>query len=107
MRRISATVVGRPVSDEDLADAAEQLAAIADSLDANAASLKRPRSQPDRTGHPSDFFPTSPMIGYANPLAPPVELWTVLGEDGQSASCGDGSPLTTNTRDRPPASTAA
>jgi len=83
MRRISATVVGRPVSDEDLADAAEQLAAIADSLDANAASLKRPRSQPDRTGHPSDFFPTSPMIGYANPLAPPVELWTVLGEDGQ------------------------
>ena len=23
------------------------------------------------------------MIGYANPLAPPVELWTVLGEDGQ------------------------
>ena len=50
MRRISATVVGRPVSDEDLADAAEQLAAIADSLDANAASSSAPAASPTEPG---------------------------------------------------------
>jgi acyl-coenzyme A thioesterase PaaI-like protein len=25
----------------------------------------------------------SPMIGFANPIAPPVEVWAVEGEDGQ------------------------
>jgi acyl-coenzyme A thioesterase PaaI-like protein len=83
MRRITATMVGQPLDDEVLADAADQLGGLADTLDDAAETSKRPRRQPDRSGHPADFFPTSPMIGYANPIAPPIDVWAELGENGQ------------------------
>jgi acyl-coenzyme A thioesterase PaaI-like protein len=83
VRRISATVVGLPLGDEAMAEAADQLIGIADSLDREAETSKRLRNQPDRTGPPQDFFPTSPMIGYANPMAPPVDVWAVEGESGR------------------------
>jgi acyl-coenzyme A thioesterase PaaI-like protein len=34
---------------------------------------------PDPNGPAQDFFPTSPVIGFANPVAPPVEVETVEG----------------------------
>jgi len=83
IRRLSELVVGRSLSGADLSDAADAVEMLAGSLEAAAAPGKRPRGQPDNAGHPQDFFPTSPMIGFANPIAPPVDLWAVEGEDGK------------------------
>ena len=87
LRRIGAVTIGQPVDDEDLADAAAALAAVADRLEEAATRAKRRRNTPGPSGfpgmHPQDHFPTSPMIGYANPISPPVEVWAVPGEDGQ------------------------
>jgi len=83
LRRIGDAAIGHPIAEEDLADAADQLVRIADALETRAPESKRPRFQPDTSGHPQDFFPASPMIGFANPIAPPVEVWSVEGEGGQ------------------------
>lgn len=45
---------------------------MADQLEGVAGEGRRARSEPDPAGRPQDFFPTSPVIGYANPIAPPV-----------------------------------
>jgi acyl-coenzyme A thioesterase PaaI-like protein len=81
VRRISAATVGHAVPDGDIAEAADQLVRIADQLEGSAPDSKRPRFQPG--GHPQDYFPMSPMIGFANPIAPPVEVWSVRGESGR------------------------
>ncbi|MHB8219560.1 MAG: PaaI family thioesterase [Acidimicrobiales bacterium] len=83
VRRISALVVGRPLEDGDLSVAAAVVSSVADDLERAAGPGKAPRVQPDHTGHPQDFFPTSPVIGYANPVAPPVDFWAVRTEEGQ------------------------
>jgi len=82
IRRLSELVVGRPMADADLDGAADEFERIADALERAATPGKRPRGLPDAAGHPQDFFPTSPMIGFANPIAPPVDLWAVEGEGG-------------------------
>lgn len=43
---------------------------------------KRPRGQPDTTSEAQEFFPTSPVIGLGNPLAPPVRITVVDADDG-------------------------
>jgi len=83
VRRISAVIVGHPVPDEDVARVADQLVGLAESLEKNATWSRRARTHPDLFGHPQDFFPTSPIIGYANPIAPPVTVWLGEGENGQ------------------------
>ncbi len=87
LRRIGAVTIGQPLGDDELARAADDIAAVADQLEVAAARLKRRRNQPGPSGfpgvHPQDHFPTSPMIGYANPIAPPAEIWAVAGEGGQ------------------------
>jgi acyl-coenzyme A thioesterase PaaI-like protein len=87
LRRIGAVTIGQPLDDDDLSAAGARLAEVADQLEAAAAASKRKRRTPGQAGfpgvHPQDHFPTSPMIGYANPISPPVEVWAVLGEDGQ------------------------
>jgi acyl-coenzyme A thioesterase PaaI-like protein len=87
LRRIGAVTIGQPLEDDDLSAAAGELARVADRLEEAAASSKRRRNTPGPNGfpgvHPQDHFPTSPMIGFANPIAPPVEVWAVLGADGQ------------------------
>lgn len=72
VRRIMSASVGRPVADADLARAADDLTEIAGRLESAAAPGRRPRAQPDPAGDPQEFFPTSPVIGFANPIAPPV-----------------------------------
>jgi hypothetical protein len=83
MRRISSVAVGQPLSDEEIDDAADKVAAVADRLEAAAEPTKRTRGQPDPNSHPQDHFATSPMVGYANPIAPPVTVWAVQGANGQ------------------------
>jgi len=75
-------VVGRPIADPALEEAAETLAQVVDRLEHAATQGKRQRGLPDESGHPQDFFPTSPMIGFANPISPPVRLWAVRGDGG-------------------------
>jgi Thioesterase superfamily len=82
LRRIGDAAVGHPIPEHDVADAADQMVRIADALEQSASASKRPRFQPESSGHPQDFFPSSPMIGFANPIAPPVEVWSVEGEGG-------------------------
>jgi acyl-coenzyme A thioesterase PaaI-like protein len=49
-------------------------------LEAAATPGRRPRAQPDPTRDPQDFFPGSPVIGFANPVAPPVVVEAVDGQ---------------------------
>jgi hypothetical protein len=83
IRRVIDLTVGRPIGDDDLARAAVAVEAVADTLARGAEKGKRPRGQPNASEHPQDYFPTSPMAGPANPIAPPVDVWAVRGEGGQ------------------------
>ncbi len=82
-RRLAELLVGRPIDDDALESAATQVAAVADALDGAAVDGKRQRFGGDRVGHAQDNFPTSPVIGFGNPLAPPAKVWAVVGEDGR------------------------
>lgn len=82
LRRVSDLLVGRPLADGDLERAAADVERVAAALARAAGPGKAPRGMPDHRGHPQDFFPTSPVVGYHNPLAPPVDVWAVRAEDG-------------------------
>ena len=84
LRRITSASVGRPIADEELRAAGEVLTSVADRLERAAGPGRRGRSEPDPSGRPQDFFPTSPVIGFANPVAPPVVV--ELAEDGLEGS---------------------
>jgi acyl-coenzyme A thioesterase PaaI-like protein len=86
VRRITSAMVARPLTDGAIAAATSALADVADSLEASAGPGRRPRAQPDPVGDAQDFFPTSPVIGFANPVAPPVVVEAVNGELLGSAS---------------------
>jgi hypothetical protein len=80
LRRINTLVVGAVLDDETLDEAAKGLAEIAEALGGAAHGPgRRPRVHPDPTRPAQDFFPTSPVIGLANPIAPPVEVEAVEG----------------------------
>jgi acyl-coenzyme A thioesterase PaaI-like protein len=81
-RRIGNVAVGQPLPDGDVVAAADALTAVADRLEAAAESERRTRNQPTAADHPQDIFSTSPVIGFANPVAPPVEVWAVQGHEG-------------------------
>jgi hypothetical protein len=83
LRRISAVAVGRPLDDDIISEVTDQLVQVAERLESGDPGVKRPRFAPNPLGHPQDFFPTSPIIGFANPIAPPVEVWAAEGENGQ------------------------
>jgi acyl-coenzyme A thioesterase PaaI-like protein len=87
VRRISAVAIGQPLNDDEISAAAADLGDLADRLESAASGTKRRRNQPGPNGfpgvHPQDYFPTSPMVGYANPIAPPLEVWAVAGDDGR------------------------
>lgn len=80
VRRITAAMVGLPLTDSAIDIATGELRVLADRLEMEAGPGRRPRAQPDPAGHAQDFFPTSPVIGFANPIAPPV---VVHIEDGE------------------------
>ena len=83
LRRINGVAVGHPIPDDEVLQASAQLERIAEGLVRRADASRHAGNQPDLTGHPQDFFPSSPIIGYANPIAPPVEVWLGENDDGQ------------------------
>ncbi len=83
LRQLSEVVVGRRVPDADFARVADHVAALTAELEAVAEPGLRGRRVTDPSGHPQDYFPTSPATGLKNPVAPPLEVWAVPGPDGQ------------------------
>jgi acyl-coenzyme A thioesterase PaaI-like protein len=65
-----------------MAAAAATLETLADDL-AAAAPGWATRPLPKLDGDPQDVFPMSPVVGLANPVAPPVRVWSVTGDEGQ------------------------
>jgi len=83
VRRINSVLVGRPLDADALAEATAAVAAVADRLEAAAGPGKLPRGDPAPGDGARNLFPTSPVIGRANPVAPPVEIWSVDGDGGR------------------------
>ena len=81
LRPIITLTVASTFDDEVLAAAAERLEEVGRTL-AAAAGPKRDRQQPGISQHAQEFFPTSPIMGMANPIAPPVVVHVVDGIDG-------------------------
>jgi acyl-coenzyme A thioesterase PaaI-like protein len=77
LRRIVDRLHGSPAPIDELAAAAEELERLAGRLEAFPGGsiyegfAESPLAGPD----PAAFFDHSPMLGRANPLAPPLELW--------------------------------
>lgn len=82
LRRVHGLLVGRPIGEEALAEATRSVAEVADRLDREADPGRLPRDQPVPGVDARELFPMSPVVGRANPVAPPVEIWTVEGERG-------------------------
>jgi len=78
---VSLTVTGTP-DDEALQDAADAVERIVAGLAAGAGTQRRMRQPPDAGRHTIEYFPTSPIAGFLNPIAPPVLLELVDGEGG-------------------------
>ncbi len=68
-------MVAAQIGDADLIQAAGVAEELARLLSERAGPGTRARPQPDLGGEPQQLFPTSPVIGFANPLAPPVSIW--------------------------------
>jgi acyl-coenzyme A thioesterase PaaI-like protein len=81
LRPIITMTVASSFDDEVLAAAADRLEEIGRTL-GEAAGPKRARQQPNISQHAQEFFPTSPIMGMANPTAPPVVVHVVDGVDG-------------------------
>lgn len=84
LRLLIGDAVSADVDNEVVTEAAEAVEAVHAKLQAAAGPVKRPRGQPDMASAAQDFFPTSPVLGLANPIAPPVIVTVVDGADGVS-----------------------
>ncbi len=82
LRPLITMTVAAAVDDQALTAAAEAVEAVSAGLAAQKQSGKHPRRPPDMTNPPQEFFPNSPITGMLNPLAPPVRVWMVEGDDG-------------------------
>jgi len=82
LRAMTDRTVASVLEDGDVVAAAEAVEAVVARLTARAGPGKRPRLPPDATRPPQEFFPTSPVMGIINPVAPPVHLEVVDGVDG-------------------------
>jgi acyl-coenzyme A thioesterase PaaI-like protein len=80
VRRITSAMVTLPLADADIEAATVIVHEVAERLENAAGPGRRPRAQPDPVGDAQEFFPTSPVIGFANPVAPPVVVEAVNGE---------------------------
>ncbi len=87
IRPIITLNVSAELDDEALEEAAEAIEAVAERLTARAGP-RRGRNQPDLARAAQDFFPTSPVIGLANPVAPPVRVAVIEGEGGRPEIAG-------------------
>ncbi len=81
IRPIITMLVASSFEDEDLEEATRAVEEVRATL-ASRAGPKRARQHPDVARHAQEIFPTSPIIGMANPVAPPVVVHIVDGPDG-------------------------
>ena len=79
MRRITSSMMGAILGDDDFAAATAVLTEVAEDLEARARPGRRLRPPPDITLPPQEFFPSSPITGLGNPLSPPVVVESVEG----------------------------
>jgi acyl-coenzyme A thioesterase PaaI-like protein len=82
MRLLITDAVAADLDNAVVTEAAEAVEALHAMLSAAAGPVKRPRGQPDIASAAQEFFPTSPVMGLANPIAPPVIVNVVDGVDG-------------------------
>jgi acyl-coenzyme A thioesterase PaaI-like protein len=80
VRRVTSALVGLPLTESAVSAATKAVDEAAEGLERAAGPGRRPRAQPDLVGQAQDFFPGSPVIGFANPVAPPVVVEAVNGE---------------------------
>ena len=73
----------KDLDDEVLQAEAVVLRGVVDRLEQAGGEGRRSRTTPDIFDHPGDFFPNSPMSGWANPLSPPISIWAAEDEDGR------------------------
>ena len=76
-RRVLHTMVMNGAGADELAAAADALEAVADDLQRHAApakSIYEGFGEAATSGDPHGFFDHSPMLGVANPIAPPITL---------------------------------
>jgi acyl-coenzyme A thioesterase PaaI-like protein len=81
---IALTVSGTP-DDGALGATADAVEHLAADLAAGAGNGRRARQPPDPNRPSVEYFPTSPIAGILNPIAPPVVLEMVDGDDGGPA----------------------
>jgi Thioesterase superfamily len=82
LRATITATVSAEVDNQVIVEVAEAVEALNRRLAQASGPDKRPRGQPDTAGDAQEFFPTSPVIGMGNPLAPPVRIQVVDGVDG-------------------------
>ena len=82
LRETITLAVSAELDDDAVAEAAAVVQTVNAGLRAAAGPGKRPRGQPDTASEAQEFFPTSPVIGLANPIAPPVHITVVAGPEG-------------------------
>lgn len=73
----------KDLPDEILLAEAEVLRGVVDRLERSGGEGRRSRSAPNIDEHPGDFFPNSPMSGWANPLSPPISIWAAEDDLGR------------------------
>ena len=74
-RRVLHGLVITDADEDDLRDAADRLEAVATLFDSSAKrSIYEGFAEAANSGDPHGFFDHSPMLGRANPLAPPISL---------------------------------
>ncbi|HEX7460373.1 MAG TPA: hypothetical protein VF279_07065, partial [Acidimicrobiales bacterium] len=71
LRPIITMTVASQLDNDAIIEAAEAIEAVGECLAARAGP-RRSRQQPDISREAQEFFPTSPIMGMVNPIAPPV-----------------------------------
>ena len=82
LRLVITDAVAADLDNAVVTEAAEAVEGLHAKLLAAAGPVKRPRGQPDIASAAQEFFPTSPVMGLANPVSPPVIVKVVDGVDG-------------------------
>jgi len=81
LRPVITMTVASELADEAMLEAAEAIEEAGRRL-AGQAGPKRARQQPNIAKAAQEFFPTSPIMGMVNPIAPPVRVKVVDGTGG-------------------------
>jgi hypothetical protein len=82
LRPLITITVSSALDDDALDAAADAVEELSAKLATQVLPGKHARRPPDMSNPPQEFFPSSPITGLLNPIAPPVKVWAVNGVDG-------------------------